>query len=173
MSKLKKTDYDDTLVRNFMIEMFYKTFGLKFISNPNIYKIDLIGEDDPDLGSELEHGKWSGDYWKDSTYCEKTKLGYPTLNIPYRKWAHWSQLDEHGRINNRYLKNIFARTNKDFTQVIIVRSEVIRDRNKLKSTKFKPSNSNILEDWMCFKKEDVETYDLINKIFVLRNNDGV
>lgn len=59
------------------------------------------------------------------------------------------------------------RTNKDFTQIVVIRSEVVKDSKKLVRTKFQPKNSNEVENWLSFRREDVETYDLIDGEYVL------
>ena len=59
------------------------------------------------------------------------------------------------------------RTNKDFTQVIVVRSNTVRDKSKMVRTRFQPKNSNEVENWLSFRREDVETYTLIDGTFVL------
>jgi hypothetical protein len=46
--------------------------------------------------------------------------------------------------------------------MIVIRPEVVRDPNKLNRTSFQPNNSDQVEDWMSFRREDVETYNLIN-----------
>jgi hypothetical protein len=71
------------------------------------------------------------------------------------------------RHNPSFDKNIFVRSNKDFTQMIVIRPETIRDGNKLIRSKFIPNNSNEMEEWLSFRKEHVETYNLINGTWVI------
>ena len=73
-------------------------------------------------------------------------------------------------IQDYYLQNIFVRSNKDFTQFIVIKPETVRNSNKCFKSKFKPNNSNVVEDFMSFKREDVETYNLVNNSFVLDKN---
>ena len=69
--------------------------------------------------------------------------------------------------------NIFVRSNRDFTQMIVIRPETVRDPNKLNRTTFQPNNSDQVEDWMSFRREDVETYNLINGTWTLDNTHEV
>ena len=62
MAKLKRTSYDDTLVREFIIKFCDEKWSMKLKSNDELYKIDLLGVDDLLLGVEVEHGKWDGNY---------------------------------------------------------------------------------------------------------------
>lgn len=170
MRRLKNTSYDDNLVREFVVSFCRNKFGLNLKSNEKIKKIDLLGIDDPQLGVEVEHGKWEGNFWKNDTYSLISGLRYRTANIPARKEKYWKdEIKYYGKIkkNHSATKNIFIRTNKDFSQILIIRPETIRDSNKLIRTKFQPRNSNEVEDWLSFRKKDVETYNLINGDYVL------
>jgi hypothetical protein len=172
MAKLKGTSFDDTLVRNAVIEFFKKRVNLKLKSNEVEKKIDLLSVDDPLLGVEVEHGKWNGNFWDvDSYSLELTGLNYRTINIPARKEKYWKDVNlYYGKevVNPSSKKNIFVRTNKDFTQFIVIRPETIKDSKKLIRTSFQPNNSNEVEDWLSFRNENVETYDLLNGEYVLQ-----
>jgi len=172
MAKLRGTSFDDTLVRNAVIEFFKKRFNVELKSNEVEKKIDLLGINDNLLGVEVEHGKWNGNFWNvDSYSLNLTGLDYRTINIPLRKEKYWKDVNLYrGKeiINPSSKKNIFVRTNKDFTQLIVIRPETVRDSNKLIRTRFQPNNSNEIEDWISFRNEHVETYDLLNGEYVLQ-----
>lgn len=169
MGKLWKTDFDDTVVREFVIKFFKDFFNINLISNPVERKIDLLFENNID-GVEVEHGKWKGDFWGNKTYSMLSGLGFKTLNVPIRKEKYWMDIVK-GKVNESATKNIFVRTNKDFTQVIVIRPETFRNPEKIYRSKFQPNNSREIEDWLSFKKEDVETYNLVEDKWVLDNND--
>lgn len=170
MAKLRGTSFDDTLVRNASIEFFKKRFNTKLKSNDELYKIDLLGIDDSLLGVEVEHGKWNGNFWDvDSYSLDLTGLNYRTINIPSRKEKYWKDNNLYFKkdvVNPSSKKNIFVRTNKYFTQFIVIRPETVRDSKKLIRTSFQPNNSNEVEDWLSFRNEHVETYDLLNGEYV-------
>jgi len=172
MAKLRGTSFDDTLVRNASIEFFKKRFNIKLKSNDELYKIDLLGINDSLLGVEVEHGKWNGNFWDvDSYSLDLTGLDYRTINIPIRKEKYWKDLNLYYKKeipNPSSEKNIFVRTNKDFTQFVVIRPETIRDSKKLIRTSFQPNNSDQIEDWISFRNEHVETYDLLNGEYVLQ-----
>ena len=172
MAKLRGTSFDDTLVRNASIEFFKKRFNIKLKSNDELYKIDLLGINDSLLGVEVEHGKWNGNFWDvDSYSLDLTGLDYRTINIPIRKEKYWKDINLYYKKeipNSSSEKNIFVRTNKDFTQFVVIRPETIRDSKKLIRTSFQPNNSDQIEDWISFRNEHVETYDLLNGEYVLQ-----
>jgi hypothetical protein len=160
--------FNDTLIRNAVIDFFDRKFNIRLKHNEKHNRIDLVGIDDPLLGVEVEHGKWMGNLWDNDTYSFISEQEFRTANIPARKEKYW--LDEYIyynklKSNPSSTKNIFVRSNADFTQFILIRPETIRDQNKLHRTSFKPRNTNEIEDWLSFKREDVETYDLIDGIF--------
>ena len=170
MPHLKGTSFDDTLVRNAVILFFKQNFNIELISNTEDKKIDLLELNDPNFGVEVEHGKWSGDFWKNDNYSLISGLNFRTINIPARKEKYWLEYYKRYKKevhNPSFMKNIFVRTNKDFTQYIVIRSEVIRNKEKLHRTSFQPNNSNEIENWLSFRKEDVETYNLIEGKFIL------
>jgi hypothetical protein len=170
MANLRGTSYDDTIVRNFIINFCLEQWGLKLKSNDELYKIDLLGVDDSLLGVEVEHGKWKNNFWEDDNYSLISGQNFRTVNIPARKEKYWLESFENRKkiINNlSHEKNIFMRTNKDFTQVIVIRSETIKNPKKCLRTKFQPKNSDEVENWLSFRYEDIETYNLIDGKFVL------
>lgn len=172
-SFLKKTDYNDILVREAVIKIVKEAFNIDAFSNTDDkYGIDLLVVNGNGMGIEVEQGGWKGNYWGDSNYSNKTNLGFQTLNIPLRKDHFWMEyyLDEKDvtRHTPGYLTNLFIRTNTDFTQFILVRPETIFDRKKVHRNRFLASNSTQIENWLSYKKEDVETYNLIEGIWTLQ-----
>jgi len=170
--KLKGTNSDDTKVRNKIIEFAKEQWGIKLMHNPKQRKIDLLRVDDIEFGVEVEHGHWKGNLWKTPSYCLLSNLGFPTINIPIRKEKYWKEYIMWYRkvkYNPSWLKNIFVRTNDDFTQIIVIKPSTITDITKLHRSRFIPNNNDEEEDWLSFKEEDVETYNLINGKYILQN----
>ena len=171
MAILTGTSFDDSAVRNFLIEFFKDNFNLLLTETPpNDKLIDLTGTTETLIGVEGEGGKWTGDFWSNDSYSLISGLGVRTINIPIRKEKYWQE--NYVRRNKTYHNpshnhNIFARTNKDFTQVIVIRSETIKDPEKVLRTSFQPNNSDRVENWLSFRKEHVETYNLIEGTWVL------
>ena len=157
--------FNDTLIRNAVIDFFKQRFRVNLKHNDIHNRIDLVGVNDPLLGVEVEHGKWNGNFWENDVYSLISEQKYRTVNIPARKEKYWKDefLYYKKLVKNKSsTKNIFVRSNVDFTQFILIRPHVVRDSKKLIRSRFKPSNTNEVEDWLSFKKEDVETYDLKN-----------
>ena len=157
--------FNDTLIRNAVIDFFKQRFRVNLKHNDIHNRIDLVGVNDPLLGVEVEHGKWNGNFWENDIYSLISEQKYRTVNIPARKEKYWKDEGLYYKKlveNKSSTKNIFVRSNVDFTQFILIRPQVIRDSKKLIRSRFKPSNTNEVEDWLSFKKEDVETYDLKN-----------
>ena len=165
--KFRKKNYNDAPVREFGIKFIKEVFDLVFENHPNSKSIDLICSDDKTFGVELERGGWSGNFWVND-YSLISGLITRTINIPIRKLKYWYTVSNctFAPNNNNHL---FIRTNKDFTQVIIIRPETIKDKNKILFTEFKPNNSDEIEKWMSFKQSDVETYNLIEDKWKLQN----
>jgi len=162
----KKNNYDDSKVREFGIKFTKDVFNLLFESHPNCKAIDLINPDDYSHGVELERGGWTGNFW-DSDYSLISGLESRTINIPIRKLKYWYSNVNDERTPNDY-QHLFIRTNKDFTQVILIRPNTIKDETKILFTEFKPNNSNEIEKWMSFEEKNVETYNLIDDIWELQ-----
>lgn len=171
MNKLKFTNYDDTLVRNAVIEFFKKTFDINlFPTPPNLKLIDLTGDTESSIRVEVEHGKWNNDFWENEKYSLISNLGFQTINIPIRKEKYWLEnYTRYGTLveNKFFLQNLFVRSNKNFTQFIVIKPEIVRDPTKCFKSKFQPNNSYEVEEFLSFKREDVETYNLVNDIFIL------
>ncbi len=171
MAFLRGTSYNDGPVRKAVTEFFELVFNVLLTETPHEMKvIDLTGTTQTDLGVEVEGGGWNGCFWKNKTYSYLSGHEFQTINIPIRKEKYWMEYYTRynkERHNPSFDKNIFVRSNKDFTQMIVIRPETIRDENKLIRSKFIPNNSNEMEDWLSFRKEHVETYNLINGTWVI------
>lgn len=168
--------FNDTLIRNAVIEFFNQRFRIKLKHNEINNKIDLVGVNDPSLGVEVEHGKWVGNFWDNDNYSLISEQPFRTANIPSRKEKYWmDEFMSYGKVreNSSSNKNIFVRSNADFTQFLVIRPTTIRDKEKLVRTRFKPTNSNDVEEWLSFKREDVETYDLKNGRYIKQKINGV
>lgn len=165
---------DDTLVRNFAIKLYKDLWNIEMSGTPQEKNlIDLKEIKNGKLGCELEHGGWKGCFWEDEYYSNISGLGFQTVNVPIRKEKHFlpSYIFYRKLFDNSqsYLINQFIRTNKDFTQFIMIESDVFRDPTKKIYSRFKPKNSDSLEDWMSFKREHVKTYNLIDGKWILNN----
>jgi hypothetical protein len=175
MVKLKNTNFNDKPIRDAVIEFFKSHFKIILNETPPERKlIDLTGSTMTDLGVEVEHGKWEGNFWENDSYSLISKQEFRTINIPIRKEKYW--MDEYKFynkivVNESSKKNIFVRSNKDFTQFIIIKPETIRDEKKLIRTQFQPNNSNEVENWLSFREEDVETYNLVDNKFILKTHE--
>ena len=154
-----KRNTNDAPVRKFGIQFTKERFGYVFEEHPNRFAIDLINPNDEKNGCEMEAGSWTGDLWDNDGYNNLSNVGEPTINIPIRKLKYWYDKTDDGVKPNK-LNNLFIRTNRDFTQAIVIRPKTIRDKNKILWTEFKPSNSDEVEQWMSFRREHVETYNL-------------
>lgn len=175
MAFLRGTSFDDTEVRNAVKDFFQNKFNVLLNETPQEMKvIDLTGVTETLLGVEVERGGWSNSFWDNEKYSSISELGFKTINIPIRKEKYWlKEYFFYGKLkqNPSHEKNIFVRTNKNFTQIILIRPETVKDKTKVIKTSFTPNNSNELEEWMCFKKEDVETYNLINGSWILEKHE--
>ena len=167
MGRLINAKKDDTLVRNFAINLFKEFWGIDMVGTPQEKNlIDLKESHEGKFGCELEHGQFTGSHWENEHYSMLSGLGFPTVNAPIRKEKHFlPEYYFYGKlVDNResYLINQFLRTNKDFTQFILIESDVFRDPSKRIYCKFKAGNSWEVEDWMSFRREHVKTYNLID-----------
>jgi hypothetical protein len=68
-------DRSDPESRRVVIELIHRAYGIKFVSNPDKFGVDLLGDNE---GIEIEHRHGN---WKSS---EATLL-YPQINIPAGK----------------------------------------------------------------------------------------
>ena len=173
MPFLRGTSYNDEPIRLAVIDLYKKFFDIELIQTPPEKRlIDLVMKDNPLYGYEVEHGKWKGNFWENNNYSLISGLEFRTINIPLRKEKYW--LEQYTRRNKlydnpSYDKNTFVRSNKDFTQFIIIEQDVVRNEEKLIRTKFQPNNSDEVENWLSFRKEHVKTYDLIEGQLILQN----
>lgn len=169
--KLSNADFDDRLIRNRMVEDLGPIIGRKLKSNDNEYLIDLVCEDDPTIGVELEHGRWDGDFWVNKYYAFKSNLEFPTINIPQRKQKLWKDhyyLRGGKKVDNPGFKeHRFVRTNMAINQIIMIEPEAILN-GKFMLIDIFCKNSGKHEPFMCFKREDVKTYNKINDKFMLQ-----
>jgi hypothetical protein len=172
MPNLRGTSYNDEPIRTAVIELYKKYFNTELIeTDPNKKVIDLLQVNDPTYGVEVEHGKWKGNFWENDNYSLISGLEHRTINIPARKEKYWLEYFVRWgkeRHNPSFEKNVFVRSNKDFTQFIIIESDVVRNEEKLIRTKFQPNNSDEVENWLSFKREHVKTYDLIDGELILQ-----
>lgn len=163
--KKKGIDYDDNASRGFIKNIFKDKFGMN-LKDGNFKKIDLVCEENELIGVEVEHGHWEGDFWSNDQYSLLSKLEFRTVNIPIRKQPYWEDIVG-DKQNLSATLNIFVRTNNDFTQFILIRPETIRNPEKMIKTRFLANNNDVEEDWLSFRKEDVETYNIVNGKFIL------
>ena len=161
-----KRNYDDTEVRNFAKTFINQVFNILLESHPNSKAIDLICTTDNSFGVELERGGWLGDFWEND-YSWISGKEFKTVNIPIRKSKYWYNKTGDTLIPNKN-KHWFLRTNRDFTQVIIIKPTTIKNKDKILFTEFKPNNSEEIEKWMSFEEKNVETYNLIDYIWELQ-----
>lgn len=166
---LIETSYNDQRVRKFVIKFLKLVFNCDFKDNYHQFGVDLINKHGYHITIrvEVERGLWSGNLWEEYYYSFKSGLGFRTVNIPCRKLYMWYDL-----VDGKWVPNdnghFFIRTNSDFTQVIIINAETIKDSEKVIFTKFKASNNNEIEYWMSFREENVFTYNLINGKWILQ-----
>ncbi len=173
MPNLRGTSFNDGPVRNAVIDFYKQKYDIQLNETPpEMRVIDLTGATQTLLGVEVERGGWNGDFWSNEKYCLISGLEFKTLNIPVRKEKYW--LEEYTfygklKVNPSAKENVYVRSNKDFTQMIVIRPDTIRNPDKVYRTRFQPNNSDEVEDWLSFKKEDVETYNLIKGEWILEN----
>lgn len=166
-----KVTFDDRPVKEFLIKFFRETHNWELKMNEDKYGIDLLSVDGSCPNIECERSNCEGNFWESKSYSlflsdGNPKIDFQTINIPYRKNHYWVGGDHYKdsgkfwytEVNHE--SNIFARTNYEFTQVILIKPDVIRDESKRHVSAKKPFNinKNELEYWIGFKKEDVETW---------------
>jgi hypothetical protein len=177
MDKLKgKTSYDDTESREKIVTFANVVLGLNVKSNTEEKKIDLIGVDDSELGIEIERGGWRGDFWENKAYSLISNLGFPTINIPIRKEKYWTEyVVERGvtKLNPSWKKNIFIRTNCDFSQIIVIYPDVIINKSiKSQFTTGRITTGDV-EHWLSFTEDNVDTYNLIENQYILKEKNEI
>ena len=172
--------YNDLYVKEKMVVILKELFGWDLYINPDEFGVDLLSTDGT-FGVELEHGGWNDDFWLDKYYPYKSKeLDYAHVNMPGRKKKWYKEYYPvnlepdrnkkpiwHQKHNPTFENNIFIRTNKQLTQMIIIKPETVF--NKLYEDKMiYASNSGKVEPFMCFKRKDVETRDLVNNDWIIK-----
>lgn len=172
----EKVSFKDQLVRDAVIKIVKKAFGWDVVNNKNGYGIDLVFVNNLLVGIEVERAGNKGDYWK-VVGTNKGKFPFETLNMPQRKEKYFKLRSNcvskkgYPYVHNEpgYEENIFIRTNTDFTQFCLVRSKTIRDPKKCFREFWETYTvtTGEIEEWLCFKREDVETYNLINDEWIL------
>jgi hypothetical protein len=169
--------YDDSYVRGESESIWLFAFGDELINNPDGYGIDKLFLKDPTRGVELEHGGWDNDdYWSDPKFSRKSgELDYPTLNMPLRKLKFWEKdmlpkllrsgdwVKRPNILNHR--DTIFMRANQSLTQFILVRPDAILNKRYVIKDIY-CSNSDKIEPFCCFKREDTETYNIVGGLII-------
>lgn len=169
--------YNDTYVKEQMIVILKDLYGWDLYINPDDYGVDLLSKDGT-FGVELEHGGWNDKFFEDKFYPYMCKsLTYPHVNMPARKekWyksKYWVNLEPDRnkkpifkeKENPTYKNNIFIRTNRQLTQMIIIWPDTVFSGN-FERTKIFTNNSQKLEPFFSFKREDVEVVNLINGVW--------
>lgn len=164
-----KGSYNDLPIKLHTIKMAPLVLGFEVELNPNPKGVDLRAKHDHSIGVEVERAWVIGDYWKDLYHSFLSKLGFATLNMPYRKEKYYLP---YYRFNGELIDNrdkmdkiIFIRWNWDGSQANIVYAHIVHNQEKLHRSDFTPKN-NVDEEgmseeqWLCFKKEDVVVKNL-------------
>ena len=172
--------YNDSYVRSKMEQVLFEYMGWDLIDNKNQYGIDKVFYPHEKYGVELEHGGFDTDnYFEDKRYAFKSGLDFPTLNMQKRKlkfylkdkmWykEDWNNKNSPWLYTNNVIekeKNIFCRTNVKCDHFIIVRPEMVLNEKYILRDIF-CENSQKLESFCCFRKEDVEIYNIIDNKLV-------
>jgi hypothetical protein len=174
--------YDDSYVKNQMIIILKILFNWDLYINPDDMGVDLLSVDGT-FGVELEHGGWDNNFWEDEHYSRKSKeLDYPHVNMPERKdkWykpTYWVNLEPDKtkkpifkqKDNPTYKNNIYIRTNRQLTQMIIIRPKTVFE-GKFEKKMIYAHNSGKYEPFRCFQRSDVETLDLVNGNWIENKN---
>lgn len=166
MSKITNCNYDDTDMRIALIRALPEITGYRFKSGTRT-GIDLVCCDEPEWGVEGERGSWDGDRWTNIKQYDIFGLGVKTINIQQRKWHYWNLNDLtdktpfwNGKFDEGWDRNMYARINKQYDQICIVKAETILNSEKrIIVYNKKVSNSFQPEDWICIPEEYVETYN--------------
>jgi len=187
INETKKKNFDDSKVREFVIWWFKTFYDIEFI-NGEEYGVDLVSKYNKPgtnykIYIELEHGTWKGDLWTNLYYELLSQLGYPTVNIPLRKLHLWFDglkkskpdlyyvLDmiANGKLTPNNNETYFIRTNKDFTQMILIRPSVIKNLKNFVFNEFSTKTGSHPEPFLCFPKNVVETKDEKSGIWTLQS----
>ena len=189
MTKLKgynadgtEVNFKDLPLRLAVIKFAKQAYNYDVISNSNDkYKIDLISKngDCPDIECERSNCK-SADYWSSKGYSQflsdaEPNIKYKTLNFQKRKEHYWIEGDHYYKngkfwyTEKNHLTNLFVRTTFNFEQMMVIRPEIIRDESKLYRAFKQPFNihKDEPEPWIGVRRKDVETWNLVNGIYIL------
>jgi hypothetical protein len=176
-----KVKPEDEEHRKKVIDALKIVKGWDLISNPYEYMIDLtFVNHDMYVGIEIEEAQVDGDYVSQRGYSNFLYNGTPqildkTLNYPPRKGHYWingKHYYKYGRYAGQYWytetdaeKNIFLRTNKDVTQIMIGYPHIILDKEKILHSSKKAYNitTGFIEDWTAIPLQYVEIYNFNKK----------
>jgi hypothetical protein len=178
--------YNDSFVREKMAGgvhgILFEHFGWE-LTKGDFMGIDCKFANDPTRGVELEQGGWDGpDFWEHNYSKLFLKdLGYRTVNFQARKIKYWMNDMLKCKVFNDETKTkfhfetfpnlenkqdtIYCRTNVQLTNFIIIRPETVLNKKYEIRERF-AWNSKKNEPWCCFKREDVESYKIINGILI-------
>ena len=168
----EKVNHKDEMLRERAIPILEKIFNYSLMSNPNVMGIDLLHKNRRG-GIELEWGQWKGHYLKqmfesfnyftidNMTFQapgRKEKYFRPKLNLISRKGKPYTHYEPD------YQFNLFVRFNRDFTQFWCINTEMFLRENALVRGRWKTHTvtTGDIEDWLCFFRENVEIYNLID-----------
>lgn len=181
-------NYKDLPLREAVAHFAKQVYGYNLISNTNNeYEIDLISADGncPNFECERSNVKPTkdnptADHWKSKGFSEFLRNAtpnvlYKTINYEERKdhfWIGGDHFFENGGYRyteTNHLTNMFVRTNYIFTQFIVICPKTILDPSKCYKAAKQPYNIHRgkIEHWRGYRRQDVDTYNLINGIFVL------
>jgi hypothetical protein len=191
-SYAKKYDVDKEMKKD-TINKFYPQFGIELIENPNEKGIDLLAVNGL-FGVEVEQGNWYGDFWASPfSKCKARNLKFPTINFSTRKYRYWYsgvidfkeeqtvakilEREALGIYTPNNEQNIYVRGNKDRTQMIVIKHDTIKDKDKRILLEYSVGNNFYLDEnkkkifisepWFCFRREHVQTWNLIDGIYQL------
>lgn len=175
----ENVNFDDSELKRKAIKILKETHGFDLEINKNKYGIDLLHKNRKG-GVELEAGKWLGHYLEqDYENFNKFTLDFTSFNTPERKNKYFRILSDliskYGKPYTHhepdYLYNSFARFNRDFTQFWYIDAERFTKEGALVVGAWKTStvSTGDIEIWSCFRREDVDIYNLIDGIWVKEN----
>jgi hypothetical protein len=105
-------NYDDTTLKQKIVEWWNTKHPTNRVQiNPDIYKIDLLGVDNPHFAIELEQSF----SWK----SHHRPIQFKVVRIPMRKAHYWLRKD---------VEAVFLQTNHDVTSCVLLTDDVIRNK---------------------------------------------
>lgn len=172
----KMEAYNDSFVKEKMGNgpkgLLYQYFGWELMEGDHC-GIDMKFVNDPEKGVELEHGGWDTDDFWSHEYCNLffDQLGHSTVNAPYRKNKYLTEdflwrkdkNDKWEKFPNLAKKEEtpIVRTNKSLNNIIIIPASAILEGKFVVKERF-VKNSGKVEKFMCFKREDVLSYKIVD-----------